>query len=264
MTFDNQLVKEISGSEGFVNQFDAVKIDTSARLPQVLRKNDVFVVNTGGGKHRFVRPIRRGYFPLDPIEDPPEIWPYKPGVLNGVGTSEAGALSIAFNNQVIQDFLFESRVEPVMVHLPRRTRVTFDYRIGDIPVSCNNLQIEMDFLLQGYPPRNLAGFIEAKSIPTRKKKNPGPAFDKLPDFAIAQLYLPYRRVHDLFPSRSSLIIKCAFLVAFKTQDGGDGFRLYEFTFDDPNDLSSIRCLKKREYQLKRRETLAQRKLTVGT
>jgi hypothetical protein len=252
LEFDNDLVKRISGEEDFSNQFDVTKVDTTAKLPPFFRENDVFMVHVGDGKHRFVRPIQKGYFPLPMDVGAPKDWPYKPGILNGRDESEAGVLSLAFNNQVIQDFLFDNPREPVMIHLPRRTRVgtkgnTFDYRIGDTMVHAKNLQIEMDFLLQSFPRKKdlgIVGVAEAKRV-----KKPS----DMPDFAITQLFLPFRRLLDLVPDRSPENVKCAFVLGYKDEEGNERIRLFEFKFTDQTRLDSIEPVKDERGRAKARE-----------
>ncbi|EQD45861.1 hypothetical protein B1B_12862 [mine drainage metagenome] len=255
LEFDNDLVKRISGEEDFSNQFDVTKVDTSKRLPDIFHENDVFMVHVGGGRHRFVRPIRLGYYPLPKSYGEPVEWGYKPGILNGKDDSEAGVLSLAYNNQVIQDFLFDNPREPVMIHLPRRTRVgtkgvSFDYFIGDIEVRAENLQIEMDFLLQTYPPTNLIAVAEAKRVVDPSD---------LPDFAITQVFLPFRRLLDLVPDRTPENVRCAFVVGFQDSEGNQRIRLSEYRFGDQRRLDSIEAVKDRhgapkakEYVLRKR------------
>ncbi len=44
MTFTNAEVKAVCAAAGFGNPFDATKIDRSGALPELLRKEDAFVV----------------------------------------------------------------------------------------------------------------------------------------------------------------------------------------------------------------------------
>jgi hypothetical protein len=261
LEFDNDLVKRISGEEDFSNQFDVTKVDTTKKLPSFLLEPEVdaFMVHVGDGRHRFVRPIRRGYYPLASNVGQPVEWHYKPGILNGKDDSEAGVLSLAFNNQVIQDFLFDNPREPVMIHLPRRTRVgtkgsAFEYRIGEgssaTHVKAVNLQIEMDFLLQSYPPRNLVGVAEAKRVGSPRD---------LPDFAITQLFLPFRRLLDLVPERSPDQVRCVFVVGYADQSGNQRIRLFEFKFSDPGRLDSIEPVRDGERKPKAKEYVLQKR-----
>lgn len=255
LEFDNDLVKRISGEEDFSNQFDVTKVDTSKRLPDFFHEHEVFMVHVGGGRHRFVRPIRLGYQPLPQNVGDPVEWAYKPGILNGKDDSEAGVLSLAYNNQVIQDFLFDNPREPVMIHLPRRTRVgtkgaSFDYRIGTSTVRAENLQIEMDFLLQSYPPTNLIAVAEAKRV-----EDPS----DLPDFAITQLFLPFRRLLDLVPERTTENVRCAFVVGYTDRRGDQCIRLFEFRFNDPGRLDSIEQVKTPRGEPKAKEYVLRKK-----
>ncbi len=243
--FNNTLVKQLTGSE-FSNQFDATKIDTSEGLPDELRERDVFIVHLGNGQHQFVRDIRSGYHML---EDVPDIavhrgWTYRPGVLDGTDMSEAGVLSIAFNQQIIQEFLYDDRTRQVYINVPRRTRGketnSFSYRIGDQVVDVLGLQIEMDFIVE----RNgEIALIEAKCSSGGLPK----------DFAVVQVYLPYRRLLKILEEKkTNPRIRSLFLLQYKKPDGLSALRLYEYTFVDPLDMGSIRLLKNAEYILEKK------------
>ena len=253
LEFDNSVAKKISGEENFANQFDVTKIDTTAKLPPFLRRDkaDAFIVHLGDGRHRFVGPISKGYQTLpQTVEE--KNWDYVAGILNGKDDSEAGVLSLAFNNGVMQHFLFGNRDAPVMIHLPRRTRVgtkgnTFDYRIGDTVVHARNLQIEMDFLLQSVPRSDapdIIGVAEAKRV-----KKP----TDLKDFAITQLYLPFRRLLDLVPDRSTKNVRCAFVLGYKDEEGNERIRLFEYKFAVKERMDSIEPVKDDKGREKARE-----------
>ena len=101
LVFDNQLVKQLSGTS-FSNQFDVTKVDTSARLPQVLRDNDFFIAHLGGGLHQFIKGISVGFHQLEPIAEEDVIpWRYRRSVLNEADTSEANILALISNQQIL-------------------------------------------------------------------------------------------------------------------------------------------------------------------
>jgi len=239
--FNNTLVKQLTGSE-FSNQFDATKIDTSERLPKELQDQNVFIVHLGGGRHQFVKGIFLGYHVLEPVpENRIFSWSYRPGVLDGTDSSEAGVLSIAYNQQIIQDFLYDDRTRQVYINVPRRTRGkednSFSYKIGDQVIRVDGLQIEMDFIVERNGEIALA---EAKC-----------SSQGLPrDFAVVQVYLPYRRLLRLLARKGVMPrVRSMFLVQYKRPDAKNALRVYEYTFDDPQDMGSIRLLKNAEYVL---------------
>ncbi len=61
-TFDNEDVKEFCKKHNFGNPFDVTKIDNTNILPDVMKKDDAFIVHLGkGGKHKFIKGISKGY-----------------------------------------------------------------------------------------------------------------------------------------------------------------------------------------------------------
>jgi hypothetical protein len=227
------------------NQFDVTKIDTSRKIPPELQRQDLFIVHLGGGKHRFVKGIKNGYHEFEPVPDSKvRSWEYVPSVLDGTDESEAGVLSLAFNQQIIQHFLFGDRTTSLRIHIPRRTRDkylnSFTYNIGDAVVEVNNLQIETDFIVEKNGDLAVG---EAKY------------FSKIGffprDFAVAQVYLPFRRLMKLREQRKwKTSARCMFLVQYRPTEEEQAIRIYEYNFTDPNDMASIKLMKNSEYRLK--------------
>jgi len=243
--FNNKLVKELTGT-AFANQFDATKVDTSAGLPGELKAEDVFIVHLGKGWHQFVKGISLGYHQLEPVpEDKTVIWPYRPGALDGSDESEAGVLSIAFNQQIVQEFLYNDRTRQIYINIPRRTSSedtnSFSYKIGSEVVHVNRLQIEMDFIVE----RN--GEIAIAEAKRSSRDLPK-------DFAVAQVYLPFRRLRNVLVRKGmTLNTRSLFLIQYFRPDGKPALRVYEYTFEDPQDMGSIRFLKNAEYILQEKK-----------
>ena len=243
LVFSNRLVKEITGSR-LSNQFDVTKVDTSSKLPETLRREDLFIVHLGGGEHRFVKGIGHGYHLFEDV--PPDRvrpWEYVPGLMDGTDKSEAGVLSLAFNQDVIQHFLFGDRKVQLKIQLPRRTRDkilnTFEYNVAKTTVSVNNLQIETDFIVE----RN--GDIAIGEAKYSPKVGFFPE-----DFAVAQVYLPYRRLLKLRERKNwQKKARCMFLVHYKPKKTEEAIRIYEYDFDDWRDMASIKLVKNAEYRL---------------
>jgi len=241
--FNNKLVKQLTGSD-FANQFDATKIDRSEGLPTELREKDVFIVHLGKGMHQFVQGIALGYHALEPLPpDGVQFWQYKRGILDGTDMSEAGVLSLAFNQRIIQDFLYDDPTRQIYINVPRRTRGnktnSFGYRIGTQQINVYDLQIEMDFIVEKR--EGEVALIEAKCTGKELPK----------DFAVCQLFLPYRRLQKLLASETQQIrVRNLFLVQYVRADGNNAIRIYEYTFADPLDMGSIQFTGNREYILR--------------
>jgi hypothetical protein len=208
-----------------------------------LKEKDVFIVHLGNGMHQFVRGIQLGYHTLEPVPDERrQPWPYKRGILDGTDMSEAGVLSLAFNQQILQDFLYDDRTRQVYINVPRRTRGkdtnSFKYSIGDQEISVVGLQIEMDFIIEKR--EGEIALIEAKSSGKELPK----------DFAVGQTYLPYRRLLNILADKvGNIKIRNLFLVQYLRSDGKEAIRIYEYTFADPLDMGSIRFIKNAEFIL---------------
>jgi len=236
--FDNLMVKTKTGDQ-FRNQFDLTKVDRSERLPESLRNDDVFIVHLGGGRHQFVKGISLGYHALEvPSKEVP--WRFKRTILDDFDSGEAGVLSIVFNEQIAQDFLYDNPRAPVKIHLPGRTHRaeenSFSYRVGSTEVSVTSLQIELDFILED--PHGEVAIAEAKrgDIPR--------------DFGVSQIYLPYRKLLRVQERRRTRFrIRPLFVVHFIRPDGREAIRLYEYAFQDPFDMGSITHVKSSEYVL---------------
>ena len=247
LTFTNALVKDITGNR-LSNQFDVTKLDTSERIPAELQERDLFVVHLGGGKHRFVKGIRYGYHNFESVSVNRIFpWKYRPSIMDGTDESEAGVLSLAFNQQIIQDFLYGDRTVSLRIHIPRRTRAkalnSFRYKINGEPVEVQNLQMEVDFIVEKNGELAIA---EAKYSPKVG------FFPK--DFAVAQVYLPYRRLLSLREKKNwKTEARCMFIVQYQPNEGQEAIRIYEYSFTDPDDMASITMVSNAEYRLEVRK-----------
>ena len=241
LRFNNALVKKLTGEE-FSNQFDATKIDRSESLPKELKDQDLFIVHLGKGWHQFVRGVNTGYHELEEVPaERVRTWRYYPGLLDGTDASEAGVLSTSFNQGILQEFLYKDRRVQAYINVPRRTRGkdanSFTYRIDNQVVQVNGLQIEMDFIMEKGDEISL---VEAKCSAGEPPR----------DFAVAQVYLPYRRLLNVLAERGRNVgIRNLFLVQYRKDDGTTAIRIYEYTFDDPQDMSSLRFVNNAEFIL---------------
>jgi hypothetical protein len=238
MEFDNSLVKQLAEKHAFGNPFDATKIDHSAKLPEALRAADHFLVHLGDGKHRFVKGIALGYHAFEPIyEDEVIHWKYRKSLLNEFDTSESTILSVASNQRILHDFLYEDIVASPKVYNARKTIADLTYWIGDQYIQAHRLQIEIDLTAE------LHGHVTVF-----EGKNGFPE-----DFAVYQIFHPFKYYTNLKDANRLPIREITGCYVLRKQEGKTTIlRIYNYTFDDSHRLDSIRLLKKAQYQLVRR------------
>lgn len=142
--------------------------------------------------------------------------------------SEAIALNCAVASGIIADFMEDSDIAATVSG--RMGSGTFSFNIGDTKTGCvrqvtvNNSQIEIDAAYEGI---SSLALLEAKR-------------DLSEDFLIRQLYYPFRVWH----SRVTKLVKPIFLVY-----SNGIYSLFEYTFEDPNNYSSLRLVKQRNYSV---------------
>lgn len=233
--FHNDLIKELSKKHGFGNPFDITKLDSSQKLPQIFIDKDICILHLGGGKHRFVKGIKKLYHVFEPIEHSIK-WAYKKSLLNEFNDSESNILSVANNQRILHDFLFGRDLEFADVdicnrpktYFPHRTKTNLRYFFGAQEIEAKNQQIEIDLTLEF---NGIIGIFEAKNGEPK-------------DFNIYQIYHPF-----LYYFNSNLDFKkiiCVYLVR-----KNDSLKLWAYTFREPLKLDSILFLKSREYILVR-------------
>ncbi|MEW6095539.1 MAG: hypothetical protein AB1567_03295 [bacterium] len=238
LVFDNELVKIISKKYSFGNPFDATKINSSDKLPDVLKEEDYFIVHIGKGKHKFVKGIKKGFHAFEKIaKDKIFDWKYRKSILNEFDTSESNILSVANNQRIIHDFLYEDIVDSPKVYNARRTKINISYCLGKEKIKAYNVQMEIDFTME------LQGIITVFEA-----KNGFPQ-----DFAIYQLFHPFK-YYSLLKKEKRLeveMITCCYIL--RKRDKRDSvIRLYNYTFDDEDEMNSIKLLKNAQYNLIKR------------
>ena len=246
--FDNELVQEVAQKHGFKNRFDLTKIDTSKNLPQLMQDEDYAIVHLGKGRHRFIRGIRRVYHHFEPIDDSKD-FPYPPSLLNEADSSEANILSIAYNEGVLFDFLYKEhtpRIRPKM-YISRRTQADLHYRIdNDEEIKTDQVQMEMDLVLEQ---DGKVDIFEAKKVDIFEAKKGAPK-----DFAIYQLYHPYLYYHKFLRGKGHepKVRACYVLGEKRAAANRTRLRFYLYEFANPNDMTSIRLIRNREYILRKK------------
>lgn len=237
--FDNTLVKETCKKIGFGNPFDATKIDNTEKLPTLMKENDYFLIHLGEGKHQFVKCINYGFHKFEIINsDEIKEWSYKKSILNEFDTSESNILSVGINQKIINDFLYDDITANPKVYNARRTKCSSDYKIKDLSISTKNIQMEIDLTLE------LNGHVTLF-----EGKNNFPD-----DFAVYQIYHPYLYYYELKKKNNLNIVElnCCYLLR-KMKQEQTIVRIYCYTFENPYDISTIKILKKAQYNLIKRK-----------
>lgn len=153
-------------------------------------------------------------------------------------------LSLAFNQHILHDFLYEDIVASPKIYIPGRTKADIDYWVGQTLVQTRGLQMEMDLVLEY---QGKVTIVEAKS----KSRFPT-------NFAVYQLFHPFKYYlqkasQSGIPIQPQDIDACYILKsATGRREEPVQVRFYLYRFDDPDRLDSIRLAKKAEYRLKPR------------
>ena len=236
--FDNTLVKKVCKKHGFGNPFDVTKLDNTSIFPHILLDEDYFILHLGEGKHKFFKGIKNGFHTFEKInEDNIFDWKYRKSILNEFDTSESNILSVASNQRIIHDFLYEDIVASPKVYNARRTKMCISYRVEKQEIIAKNLQMEIDLTMELH--RIITNFEGKNGFPE--------------DFAIYQLFHPFK-YYSVLKKNNKLNIKmitCCYILR-KIDKGTSMLRLYNYIFEDENDMSSIKLLKSAQYNLIKR------------
>ena len=236
--FDNKLVKEVSVKVGVGNPFDVTKIDNKNKLPTLLKEKDVAIIHLGKGYHRFIKGIDKVYHTLEPISNLVD-WQYKKSLLNQYNTSESNILSVANNQRILHDFLFnfdaefisEDIAKRAKTYFPHRTKTSLEFSCGEEKISLTDIQIEIDLTIEF---DGNIGVFECKN-------------GKPDNFVIYQLYYPFLYYHkaNLIPK-----VKEIFAVYMVRESGDyDILKLWSYRFASPLDITSIELVKSKSYRL---------------
>ena len=236
--FDNDLVKVISKKIGVGNPFDVTKLDNTDKFPETLIENDYFIIHLGGGKHKFVKEIKNGFHIFEPIDESRVYdWKYRQSILNDFDTSESNILSVGFNQRIIHDFLYDDIVANPKMYGSRRTKTVLKYNIGKEQIVATNLQMEIDLTTEY---NGIVTVFEGKNN-----------FPK--NFAVYQLYFPFLYYHNLKNANELTMkdINCCYLLR-KKRNKQSIIRIYQYTFENPLDITTIKLVKNAQYNLIKR------------
>lgn len=231
--FGNNQVEEACNDVGFVNKFDVTKIDSSRTLPDMLKKDDVFVAHLGDGMHQFVRGASVAYHKFEPVQEENKYqWNYRPGMLDNINSSESNILSVGYNQRIIHDFLYRDITASPKVYGSHRTQIPLNYQIGPDKVDGKRVQIEIDFT---------AEFLGRITIFEAKKGKPD-------DFNVFQLFNPFRYYRlRMQESGQANPVECCYLLHYNKS-----LRLYLYSFEKSCDPGSIKLQRSAEYMLMER------------
>ncbi len=236
--FDNDAVKKVCDHFGFGNPFDATKVDTKTKLPEVMVRNNYCIAHIGQGKHQFIQALNEWYREFEPIQDTEQWeWRYRSSLLNDLETGESSTLSLAFNQRILHDFLYEDITASPRIYIPGRTRLSMTYWVANVQLQLNNQQMEADLTLEH---NGTITVVEAKNC-------------FLKDFAIYQIFHPIKYYSQHLQSRGILPEQInACYVLRQKRENAVRLRLYLYEFADMDRIDSIRLVRKAEYRLVRR------------
>lgn len=233
--FDNKLVKQICKKYGFGNPFDVTKLDDTSKFPQILLDEDYFILHLGKGKHKFVKGISNGFHSFEEIKEKNIIdWKYRKSILNEFDTSESNILSVASNQRIIHDFLYEDIVASPKVYNARRTKMSLHYFIGSEKIIAQNLQMEIDLTME-----------LGKIVTIFEGKNGFPD-----NFAVYQLFNPFK-YYSVLKMKKKLDVEqitCCYILR-KKEKGNSILRLYNYTFENEDIMTSIKLIKNAQFNL---------------
>ena len=236
--FTNSLVKDICKKHGFANPFDATKLDDTSKFPRILLAENYFIIHLGKGRHKFVKGIKRGFHSFENIRKKCTYeWKYRKSILNEFDTSESNILSVANNQRIIHDFLYEDIVAAPKVYNSRRTTIDVSYRVGREKITAERLQMEIDLTME-----------LQRVVTVFEGKNGFPE-----NFAVYQLFHPFKYYAMLRQEKKLDVeqITCCYILRTRKKKSSV-LRLYNYIFDDENNIESIRLLKNAEYNLLKR------------
>lgn len=229
--FNNDDVARVCSSIGFSNKYDATKIDSSTLLPIELINDDIFIAHLGDGRHRFVHGIGAAYHIFESVSsNDTKTWPYRESILNNINSSESNSLFVAYNQRILQDFLYEDIQVTPKVYGSHRTKCDIFYCVFDEHISATKLQIEIDLTLE-----------YNGDICIFEAKNGNPK-----DFNVYQIFNPFKYYTEKHSFDVSSV-KCCYLLR-----KGNSIKLYLYEFQNNLNLHSIQLVRNAEYRLEKR------------
>ena len=201
------------------------KFDHKINLPALFEENNLSILPISRGDY-----IISSFFAYHPFEEfsneveKVSIPAYIQSLMPQFLVSESIALNCANACGILSDFLEDEALVPTVNGRMSSGELHFniDSAVGKQHIFVNNSQIEIDAAYEGI--RCLSLF-EAKR-------------DLADDFLIRQLYYPFR----VWSKRVTKTVKPIFLIF-----SNGAFHLYQYRFEDPNDYSSLKLIKQKNY-----------------
>jgi len=242
--FHNDLVKDLSKKYKVGNPFDVTKLDNKGKLPDILIENDYAVIHLGSGNHQFIKGIDKIYHNFEPVQKTVN-WEYKKSILNENNTSESNILSVANNQRILHNFLFDNDFEFDLVditqrpktYFPHRTKTSFKYNFGkNIEIQLDKIQIEIDLTIEF---KGTIAVFEGKN-------------GKPDNFAVYQIYHPflyYFHANEKSDIKGKIKKILGVYVVKTIENKVTNLKLWAYTFENPFDITSIKFVKSKCYKL---------------
>ncbi|BCW94939.1 MAG: hypothetical protein KatS3mg018_0421 [Fimbriimonadales bacterium] len=196
------------------------------------------IAHLGKGQHQFVQALDKWYHDFEPIDDNEKwIWRYRSSLLNDLEAGEASTLSLAFNQRILHDFLYEDITAAPRIYIPGRTRADLSYWVGNTQLNLTSQQMEIDLTIEC---NGVVTVVEAKN-----------SFRK--DFSIYQIFHPikyYSQKLQEVELQPQEINAC--YVLRQKRKSTVRVRMYLYRFTDLDRIDSIVLEGKAEYRLVRR------------
>lgn len=205
------------------------KFDHAINLPQIFAENKLAILPITRGDYVIAHFDAYHKFEADTA---PIIRASLPTYIQSLDcsnvTSETVALNCAVAAGIVAEFLEDEDILSTVSGRMGSGSFEFDIAnsINDIPyrVEVNNSQIEIDAAYEG---------IKSLALFEAKRELSG-------DFLVRQLYYPYR----VWQNRLTKPVRSLFLVY-----SNGIYRLYEYTFQDPNNYSSLALVQQKNYSI---------------
>lgn len=201
-------------------------MDSRKSVPEILRKQGLFVLPVQNGKYRLVK--GKGYQHLPAIERPPKKWKHQIGfelTTRHGGSGEDPHLLHAYNTGLLSKFTDID--ELYQTTAGRRYSTEFEFCVGDSrPLRVNSVQFQVDGLFEG--PDDIV-VVEAKA-------------GSRDDFITRQLYYPYRH----YRKEANKSIRTIFFIYDEDEET---YSLWEYGFSDPYDYASIELQEAQRFRI---------------
>lgn len=203
------------------------KQDTREARPQIFKDHNLFILSTRNGEYCILN--GDGYVDIPEIQD--EIEDYHSQLdfeleSSSVGDSEMQHLDFAYANSLIRTFFDDPSL--VLTIRGRKYTPQFTFKVNNSSVNVEGVQTEVD---AGYEGRTQIVLIEAKN-------------NEASNIIIRQLFYPFRQ----WSQNTTKEVKPVFFER-RIINGEMIYHIWQFTFTDPSDYSSIRLEKAKRYRI---------------